>query len=103
MRFPRLLTAILITTGLATAASAQTPTEKPQLSQLSKEQRQALHKQAIEHFSEMDTNGDGAVSKDEYLAHAAATFAKLDKNGDGKLDKADHPKPGAPATETKPQ
>ena len=33
----------------------------------------------------LDTNGDGRVSKDEFLATAKARFAKLDKNGDGFL------------------
>jgi len=47
------------------------------------------HKRA-EHVAEriarrLDTNGDGRVSKDEFLAIAKARFAKLDKNGDGFL------------------
>jgi len=47
------------------------------------------HKRA-EHVAEriarrLDTNGDGRVSKDEFLATAKARFAKLDKNGDGFL------------------
>jgi len=33
----------------------------------------------------LDTNGDGTVSKDEFLAAAKTRFAKLDKNGDGFL------------------
>ncbi len=34
----------------------------------------------------MDTNGDGVVSQDEFLAAAKSRFAKLDKNGDGFID-----------------
>ena len=34
----------------------------------------------------MDSNGDGLVSQDEYIAAAKARFAKLDKNGDGFID-----------------
>jgi Ca2+-binding EF-hand superfamily protein len=34
----------------------------------------------------MDTNGDGVVSQDEYIAAAKARFAKLDKNGDGFIE-----------------
>ncbi len=34
----------------------------------------------------MDTNGDGVVTRDEFVAAAKARFAKLDKNGDGYLD-----------------
>lgn len=33
----------------------------------------------------LDTNGDGMVSKDEFLAAARERFAKLDRNGDGFL------------------
>ena len=33
----------------------------------------------------LDTNGDGLVSKDEFLAAARQRFAKLDRNGDGFL------------------
>lgn len=32
-----------------------------------------------------DKNGDGAVSRDEFLAQAAARFAELDVNKDGKI------------------
>jgi len=32
-----------------------------------------------------DTNGDGAVSRDEFLAKAAERFAKMDTNNDGKI------------------
>jgi Ca2+-binding EF-hand superfamily protein len=34
----------------------------------------------------MDTNSDGVVTQDEYLAAAKARFARLDKNGDGYID-----------------
>ena len=33
----------------------------------------------------MDTDGDGSISKDEFMAHAEKKFAKKDKNGDGIL------------------
>ena len=32
-----------------------------------------------------DANGDGVVSKREFLAHAQAKFAKMDANGDGQI------------------
>lgn len=34
----------------------------------------------------MDTNGDGVVSQDEFLAAARSRFAKIDKNGNGFID-----------------
>jgi hypothetical protein len=49
-----------------------------------------------EHMKQMDTDGDGAVSKAEFLAGAEARFAKMDKNGDGKLDSSDRPQRGGP-------
>ncbi len=36
-------------------------------------------------MKKIDTDGDGAVSKDEFMAHAEKKFAKKDKNGDGVL------------------
>jgi len=38
-----------------------------------------------EHFKEMDTNQDGAVSKAEFDIAHDKHFAEMDKNGDGKL------------------
>jgi len=38
-------------------------------------------------MGEMDTNDDGAVSKDEFLAHAEKKFAHKDKDGNGKIEK----------------
>jgi Ca2+-binding EF-hand superfamily protein len=37
----------------------------------------------------LDTNGDGVVSLDEYLAGAKARFSRLDNSGDGYLDTND--------------
>jgi hypothetical protein len=36
-------------------------------------------------MNKMDTNGDGEVSKDEFMAHKEMRFMMKDKNGDGKL------------------
>ena len=36
-----------------------------------------------------DTNGDGVVTRDEFLAARAATFARVDINHDGVIDKSD--------------
>jgi hypothetical protein len=42
-------------------------------------------KRGEHHFIQMDSNADGAVSKQEYLARRAAKFKEADANGDGKL------------------
>ncbi len=36
-------------------------------------------------MKKMDTDGDGTVSKDEFMAHAEKKFSHKDKNGDGVL------------------
>lgn len=36
-------------------------------------------------FEELDTNGDGALTQSEMIAHRAARFATMDSDGDGKL------------------
>jgi Ca2+-binding EF-hand superfamily protein len=36
-------------------------------------------------FDKMDTNGDGILTRGEYLAYGEAIFARMDRNGDGKL------------------
>jgi len=46
----------------------------------------------VDEFKKLDTNHDGKISKDEFLAGkggSAEEFAKLDKNGDGFLDHAE--------------
>lgn len=40
-------------------------------------------------FSAMDTNKDGAVTKEEYAAYRDARFAALDTNKDGAISKAE--------------
>lgn len=38
-------------------------------------------------FEKHDTNGDGMISMDEYMAKAKAKFAEKDTNGDGMISK----------------
>lgn len=38
-------------------------------------------------FAQKDTNGDGVISKDEFLKGAEDRFGKMDKDGDGKVTK----------------
>lgn len=35
----------------------------------------------------MDSDGDGVISKDEFMAHAEKKFSKKDRNGDGVISK----------------
>ncbi len=72
--------AVVISSGSVWAQEQKPP--KPKLTQ-------------DEVFKKLDKDGDGAVSKDEFMAPSVkkpelkekldARFAKLDKNGDGKL------------------
>ena len=39
------------------------------------------------HMKKMDTDGDGQISKDEFMAHAEKRFSKKDKNNDGFISK----------------
>lgn len=51
--------------------------------------REAMHQKMQERMKEADTNGDGAVSKAEFLAKAEERFSKMDKDGDGQLTPKD--------------
>ena len=51
-----------------------------------REQRVAAHE-----VKKMDTDGDGSVSRDEFVTAAKTRFSKLDKNGDGFIDADEMP------------
>ena len=38
-------------------------------------------------FAKADTNGDGIVSKEEFLKHSETKFMKIDADGDGSITK----------------
>jgi len=43
-------------------------------------------------MSGIDTDGDGRISKDEYIAYRDQEFARFDRNGDGLLGPVDFPR-----------
>lgn len=47
-------------------------------------------------FDQADTNQDGAITRQEFLAARATTFSTLDRNGDGVLSSGEY-RNGAPA------
>jgi len=40
-------------------------------------------------FDSVDTNGDGIITREEFLAGRERLFARLDRNGDGYIDNQD--------------
>ncbi|AYC33889.1 hypothetical protein D3880_16655 [Pseudomonas cavernae] len=38
-----------------------------------------------QHIQMMDSNGDGQISHDEYLANAEKQFKRMDRDGDGQI------------------
>ncbi len=51
--------------------------------------REMMHQKMQEKMQQSDTNGDGVISREEFMAQAEARFAKMDKNGDGNITKED--------------
>ncbi|MDX1974540.1 MAG: EF-hand domain-containing protein [Rickettsiales bacterium] len=49
------------------------------------ERREMMKQKMQERMKEADTNGDGAISKAEFMAQAESRFAKMDANGDGQI------------------
>jgi Ca2+-binding EF-hand superfamily protein len=52
----------------------------------SEAQKALMSARKTQHFRALDADGNGAISKDEYLATAKLKFAALDENNDGKVD-----------------
>lgn len=51
-------------------------------------------------FDRADANGDGKVTRDEYVAAREAQFGRMDRNQDGVVSKADFPRAASrPAAE----
>jgi Ca2+-binding EF-hand superfamily protein len=47
------------------------------------ERAEQFRQKMDERLQAMDTDGDGAISREEYLTQAEQRFARLDLNGDG--------------------
>lgn len=78
MHTNRLKTAVLAVLGLSISlASAQA------LAGGDSDRAERFRQKMQERIEAMDTDGDGAISLDEYLANAQVVFARLDLNGDG--------------------
>lgn len=48
--------------------------------------RQMMQQRLQQHFQQMDSNGDGKISHDEFMANAERQFQRLDANHDGVID-----------------
>lgn len=48
---------------------------------------ETLRQKIEERLQAMDKNGDGNISKEEFMTQAEARFSKLDANGDGQISK----------------
>ncbi len=44
---------------------------------------------AMDPFADADANGDGVITRAEFLTARSARFAKLDRNGDGAVSRDD--------------
>lgn len=68
------LTLALSASSLAMAASDTTPPPPGQ-----------MKAQMQQHMKQVDTNGDGNISKQEFTASCEKRFEKMDTNGDGQI------------------
>lgn len=71
----RMTTASLLLALSAGAMAADAPADR----------REALRNKMQERIAAMDTNGDGNISREEFMAHAEKQFQRLDQNGDGQI------------------
>ena len=65
---------VLLVAVLTTATALAAPTS---------DRAERFRQKMEERLQAMDTDGDGAISRQEYLQQAAERFARLDLNGDG--------------------
>lgn len=72
--------AVALTLGLISAHALAGDAQAP-----SNERTEKFRQKMEQRIQEMDTDGDGAISKAEFLAQAEAKFDRMDANGDGKI------------------
>lgn len=48
---------------------------------------ETLRQKIQEHLQAMDKNGDGNISKEEFMTQAEARFSKMDANGDSQVSR----------------
>ena len=79
MKVPHILMAAAAAALMASPALANGPSVTPSTAK--------AHHHWAGFFDKIDTNHDGKISKDEWLAHSSAMFDKIDANHDGSLTK----------------
>lgn len=70
------LTALLCTSSLTLAAASDDPA-------MPGHDKAGRQQQMQQRLKEIDSNGDGNISKAEFQAHGDKRFNKMDSNGDG--------------------
>lgn len=90
----RKLPVILAISALVMAAQpvrAEDAPSAPAAGQERGQMREGFRHHRGEMMQRMDKDGNGSVSREEFLAGAAERFTKMDRNGDGVLTKDDMP------------
>ena len=78
--FLRIITISLVVTNFAVIST--------QAQEFGGDNRREMFKQKMqERLQQMDTDGNGAISKSEFMAQAESRFSKMDSDGDGQITK----------------
>ena len=79
---------VLSASSVAMAASDTTPPtgQMPMQGQMKAQMQQNMQ----QHMKAVDTNGDGNISREEFMASCEKRFAKMDSNGDGQITPDEH-------------